>query len=133
VSEPELHVKYLGFSDEMPAWYATMDLLIQASWHEGWGYNVLEAACSGVPAVGTRISATIDAILDGETGLLVPVKDPPAMAAAVVRVLTDQGLRKRLGQAARDRALRNFRSEDIRPLLIDEYRRLLNGLQADCR
>ncbi|HEV7985349.1 MAG TPA: glycosyltransferase [Steroidobacteraceae bacterium] len=130
VSQPDLHVKYLGFSDEMPSWYATMDLLIQASWHEGWGYNVLEAACSGVPAVGTRISATVDAILDGETGLLVPVRNPTAMATAIAQLLTDAALRQRLGQAARARSLREFRAEDICPLLLNEYWSLLHGLQA---
>jgi glycosyltransferase involved in cell wall biosynthesis len=127
-STPELHVKYLGYSNEMAAWYAAMDLLVQASWHEGWGYNVLEAACSGVPAVGTRISATVDAILDGKTGLLVPVKDPLAMSMAIARLLRDEPLRRRLGQAARERALREFQAEQIRPLLLEEYRSLIKAL-----
>ncbi|HUW18210.1 MAG TPA: glycosyltransferase family 4 protein [Sedimentisphaerales bacterium] len=125
VSEPELHVKYMGFSDDMPAWYTAMTLLVQASWHEGWGYNVLEAACSGVPAVGTRISATIDAILDGKTGLLVPAKDPESMARAIVRLLVDDDLRQRLGEAARQRAINDFPAERICPLLTQEYQKLL--------
>jgi glycosyltransferase involved in cell wall biosynthesis len=125
-----LHVKYLGFSNEMPAWYSIMSLLVQPSWHEGWGYNVLESACSGVPAVGTRISATIDAIVDGKTGLLVPVKDPKAMAQAIVRLLSDGELRLRLGAAARERAVREFSQESISPLLLDEYRRLLRAVSA---
>ncbi len=130
-SDPELHVKYLRFSNELPAWYSTMALLTQPSWHEGWGYNVLEAACSGVPAVGTRISATVDAILDGKTGLLVPVKDAPAMAAAIERLLRDPALRQRLGHAARERTLREFTQDAICPLLIQEYRRLLNELGGE--
>lgn len=125
-----LHVKYLGFSNEMPAWYSTMSMLVQPSWHEGWGYNVLESACSGVPAVGTRISATIDAIVDGKTGLLVPVKDPKAMAQAIIRLLSDGELRLRLGAAARERAVREFSQESISPLLLDEYRRLLRAVSA---
>jgi glycosyltransferase involved in cell wall biosynthesis len=124
-AQPDLHIKYLGFSSELPAWYSTMTVLVQPSWHEGWGYNVLESACSGVPAIGTRISATIDAIVDGETGLLVPVKDPNAMANALVRILRDGGLRQRLGDAARARAIREFSQESISPLLLNEYRRLL--------
>lgn len=123
-----LHVKYLGFSNELPAWYSTMSMLVQPSWHEGWGYNVLESACSGVPAVGTRISATIDAIVDGKTGLLVPVKDPKAMAQAIIRLLSDSELRLTLGAAARDRAVREFSQESISPLLLDEYRRLLGAV-----
>jgi glycosyltransferase involved in cell wall biosynthesis len=125
-----LHVKYLGFSNEMPAWYSAMSMLVQPSWHEGWGYNVLESACSGVPAVGTRISATIDAIVDGKTGLLVPVKDSKAMAQAVIRLLSDGELRLRLGAAARERAVQEFSQESISPLLLDEYRRLLLAVSA---
>ena len=124
-AQPRLHVKYMGFSNEMPAWYSSMALLVQPSWHEGWGYNVLESACSGVPAIGTRISATVDAILDGRTGVLVPVKDPKAMADAIVRLLKDGQLRRQLGEAARQRALREFSQESIVPLLLNEYRRLL--------
>jgi len=132
-SRPELHVKYLGFTRDLPAWYTTMTLLVQPSWHEGWGYNVLEAACSGVPAVGTRISATVDAILDGVTGLLVPVQDPPAMAAGIVRLLSDSGLRDRLAAEARGRVLREFTEDAICPLLIEEYRRLLVQLESGDR
>jgi glycosyltransferase involved in cell wall biosynthesis len=127
---PDLHVKYLGFSNELPAWYSTMSMLVQPSWHEGWGYNVLESACSGVPAVGTRISATVDAIVDGKTGLLVPVKDPKSMVQAIIRLLSDGELRMRLGAAARDRAVREFSQEAISPLLLEEYRRLLEAIPA---
>jgi glycosyltransferase involved in cell wall biosynthesis len=124
-SQPDLHVRYMGFSRDLPGWYSTMALLIQPSWHEGWGYNVLEAACSSVPAIGTRISATVDAILDGKTGLLVPVKDPESMARAIATLLGDNELRRRLGMAARQRAVLEFSQEQICPLLIQEYRRLL--------
>jgi glycosyltransferase involved in cell wall biosynthesis len=127
-SQPDLHVRYMGFSDDLPGWYSTMALLVQPSWHEGWGYNVLEAACSGVPAVGTRISATVDAILDGKTGLLVPVKEPQAMACAIATLLQDDGLRRRLGQAARERAVSEFSQDEICPLLTQEYRRLLDKI-----
>jgi glycosyltransferase involved in cell wall biosynthesis len=130
ILDVQFHVKYMGFSDDLPAWYSTMTLLVQPSWHEGWGYNVLEAACSGVTAIGTRISATIDAILDDKTGLLVPVKDPEAMAKAIVKLLKDDRLRARLGQAARERAINSFSQDKICPLLVHEYRRLLAELES---
>jgi len=126
VSEPGLNVKYLGFNDDMPAWYSVMSLLVQPSWHEGWGYNVLEAACYGVAAVGTRISATVDAIQDGKTGILVPVKDAQAMAEAIARLLKDEQLRNRLGQAAKKRTVEFFSQDKICPLLSREYRRILS-------
>lgn len=127
-SNRDLHVRYMGFSNDLPAWYATMALLVQPSWHEGWGYNVLEAACSGVPAIGTKISATVDAIDNGKTGLLVPVKDPQAMADAIVTLLRDDSLRRRLGLRARERVIANFSQEQICPLLIEEYKRLLHEI-----
>ena len=125
VAQSELHVKHMGFSDELPAWYSVMTVLAQPSWHEGWGYNVLESACCGVPAIGTRISATVDAILHGKTGILVPVKDPAAMAKAIVALLKEENLRRQLGEAARKRTVRDFDQEKICPLLIQEYYRLL--------
>jgi glycosyltransferase involved in cell wall biosynthesis len=124
-SNRDLHIRYMGFSNDLPGWYATMALLVQPSWHEGWGYNVLEAACSGVPAIGTKISATVDAIIDGKTGLLVPVKDPQAMADAIATLLQDDTLRRRLGLAARERVVAKFSEDEICPLLIQEYKRLL--------
>lgn len=133
VAKPDMHVKYMGYSNELPAWYSTMTLLVQPSWHEGWGYNVLESACCGVPAVGTRISGTRDAIWDGKTGILVPVKDPEALAGAIVRLFKDEGLRNRLGKAARERTLRDFDQASICPLLIEEYHRLLRLRIPACR
>lgn len=127
VEEKGLHVKYMGFCEDLPAWYATMDLLVQPSWHEGWGYNVLEAACSAVPAVGTRISATVDAIIDGQTGILVPVKNPEKMAKAIVSLLKNEQLRKRLGLAARERTLKFFSQDKICSLLVSEYKQLLRS------
>lgn len=124
-AQPTLHIKYMGYSEELPAWYSTMSLLVQPSWHEGWGYNVLEAACSGVPAIGTRISATVDAIVEGRTGLLVPVKEPQALADAISTLLKDDELRRRLGESARERALKDFSQSSICPLLLYEYERLL--------
>jgi glycosyltransferase involved in cell wall biosynthesis len=132
-AQANLHVKYMGFSNDLPAWYSSMTLLVQPSWHEGWGYNVLESACSGVPAIGTRVSATVDAILDGKTGLLVPVKDPKSMAESIVRLLKDGELRRRLGEAARERALREFSRDLISPLLIGEYRSLMMQWDAQNR
>ena len=125
VADPDMHVKYMGFSDDMPAWYSVMTLLVQASWHEGFPYSIMEAACCGVPAVGTSVSGTVDAIIPGRTGLLVPVKDSRAMADAIIRLMRDDELRRRLGQAARRRVLEHFEKERICPLLAQEYRRLL--------
>jgi glycosyltransferase involved in cell wall biosynthesis len=100
---------------------------VQASWHEGFPYSILEAACCGVPAVATRVSGTVDAVADGRTGLLVGVKDAGALAAAITRLLTDEPLRRSLGGAARDWVRATFAADAVCPLMVEEYRRLLGS------
>ena len=75
-------------------------MIASASEKEGWGLTVLEAAACGTPAVGTDVPGLRDAVRDGETGLLVPLGDAAAMAAAIGRLLEDQALRDRLGAGA---------------------------------
>jgi phosphatidylinositol alpha-1,6-mannosyltransferase len=71
---------------------------------EGFGIVFLEAACHGLPVVAGNVGGAVDAVVDGETGLLVDPTDPPAVAGAVIRLLTDPGLAERLGQAGLERA-----------------------------
>jgi len=68
---------------------------------EGFGLVFLEASACGLPVIGTTGSGVAEAVLDGETGLLVPQGDVPALAEAITRVLTDDDLRARLGAAGR--------------------------------
>jgi phosphatidylinositol alpha-1,6-mannosyltransferase len=71
---------------------------------EGFGIVYLEAAVHGVPSVAGNAGGAVDAVIDGETGLLVDAADPAAVAGALVRLLQDEDLRRRLGTAARARA-----------------------------
>ena len=106
---------YVHFLGQLPpygaltAWYQHADVFIlpsvnQGSSFEGLGFVFLEAGAAGAPAIGTLDCGAMEAILDGETGLLVPQDDPQATAAALVRILTDEDLRARMGRAARERA-----------------------------
>jgi len=70
---------------------------------EGFGLVYLQAMREGVPCLGSRDDAAADVIVDGETGLLVPHQDPDAIAGAVVWLLTDEPLRRRMGDAGRRR------------------------------
>jgi phosphatidylinositol alpha-1,6-mannosyltransferase len=73
---------------------------------EGFGIVFLEAASHGVPSVAGDVGGAVDAIVDGETGLLVDPTDPGAVAAAIVRILTDPELAARLGRNGIERARR---------------------------
>lgn len=98
-------------------WYASADVFClpaRASQNdvEGFGIVYLEAAMHGLPVVATDTGGVREAVLDGETGLLVPPDDLEALAGALRRVLSDSGLRTRLGEAGRSRALKDFRWAD---------------------
>jgi glycosyltransferase involved in cell wall biosynthesis len=67
-----------------------------------------------------------DLVVDGETGLLVPPRDPPALRAALERLLADRELRRRLGAAARTRARTKFSWERVTDLTLGAYADTLN-------
>jgi len=73
-------------------------------WPEPFGIVALEAAAAGKPVIASDIGGLRDIVVDGETGLLVPPGDRPALAAAMQRLIGDPGLRDRLGAIARERA-----------------------------
>jgi glycosyltransferase involved in cell wall biosynthesis len=75
--------------------------LVLPSRSEGMGRVLVEAFCRGRPAVASRVGGIVDLVRDGENGLLVPPRDPEALAESLVRLLGDPGLAERLSAAAR--------------------------------
>ncbi len=90
-------------SDPAP-FLAAADLVVVPSINEGMGRVLVEAMALGRPVVATRIGGIPAVVADGESGLLVPPDDPPALARAVGELLQDPGLRQRMGEAGRRRA-----------------------------
>jgi glycosyltransferase involved in cell wall biosynthesis len=80
-------------------WLRAAWVLVQPSPKEGWGLTVIEAGASGTAVVAADSPGLRDSVRRDETGLLVPYGDDTAMAEALVRVLTDAGLRRRLSEA----------------------------------
>ena len=87
---------------ELVSWYRQAWLVASSSQREGWGMTLTEAAACGTPAVATAIAGHADAVLNGESGLL--VDDVSELAAAIGRVLGDDVLRNRLSKGAVSRA-----------------------------
>ena len=88
--------------DELVAWYRRAWVVASSSQREGWGMTLTEAAACGTPAVATAIPGHVDAVLDGESGLL--VEDTDDLAGALGRILGDDVLRSRLARGALSRA-----------------------------
>ena len=87
---------------ELVAWYRRAWVVASSSQREGWGMTLTEAAACGTPAVATAIAGHADAVLDGESGLL--VEGPGELSMALSRVLGDEVLRSRLAKGALARA-----------------------------
>jgi glycosyltransferase involved in cell wall biosynthesis len=90
--------------DELGAWYERAAVVAVPSRREGFGVVAREAMAYGRPVVATEAGGLRDAVVDGETGLVVPIRDPAALRAAIETLLADPELRLRLGANARRRA-----------------------------
>ena len=122
------HCVFAGQRDvsELPLFYKLMDVLVLPSIFEGLPRVVMEASAMGVPAVVTDVKGNREAVLDGWNGLLVPLGDVRALAAAVVRLLTDKELAARISSKCRPMALERFDEQSVFALVKSEYRRLLS-------
>jgi glycosyltransferase involved in cell wall biosynthesis len=99
----------LGFvpHDELQRLYARAAVVACPSRREGFGVACLEAMAHGRPVVATGVGGLADLVVEGETGLVVPPRDPVALREALERLVADPTLRQRLGAAGRERARRN--------------------------
>lgn len=87
---------------------AAADVGLLPSHQEGFSNSLIEMMAIGLPVVATRIGGNLDAVVDGESGILVPVKDAAALAAAIARFYNGAALRRSMGDAARARVGERF-------------------------
>ncbi len=114
--------------DTLAAHYRAADLFVAPSRYESFGLMFAEAMAWGLPVVALRAPGALDLVVDGETGLLTPPEDVPALAAALTRLLDDPALRLRLGAAARERAVARYSREEMIRASVELYRRLARPL-----
>lgn len=96
-------VKFLGARTDVPDLLAAADIGVLASHEEGFPNAVLEAMAARLPVVATRAGGIPEAIDDGATGLLVPVRAPAELGAALARLIADPASRRAMGERARAR------------------------------
>jgi glycosyltransferase involved in cell wall biosynthesis len=117
-------VRFLGLRDDVELLYRGMDVFVLPSHREGFPRAAMEAAASGLPVVATDVRGCRQVVDDGVTGLLVPVRSPARLAAAI-RILADEPDRRRaMGEAAIERARRHFDERRVVDIVLDTYRQV---------
>lgn len=119
-------VTITGFVKNTAPHYWAMDVLALPTHREGFPGAPLEAQAASVPVVTTDATGAIDAIVDGVTGLRVPVGDVAALTAALGLLLRDRELRMRMGQSGSNWVRKNFKSQTVWRNLLSEYQSILN-------
>jgi N-acetyl-alpha-D-glucosaminyl L-malate synthase BshA len=117
-------VHFVGVVDEVAPLLAAADLVLLPSETESFGLVALEAMASGVPVVASRVGGLPEVVQHGVSGYLAPVGDVEAMADFSLRILADCDVRKRFGEAARERAVHLFDWHQIVPRYEEIYRKV---------
>ena len=118
-------VIFTGFLENSVQIYPALDLYVATSLKEGLPLSLVEAMGAGLAVVATDVPGHRDVVVHGETGLLVPAGNPAALADAIAGLLADPERRRRLGEAGRQRALKEF---SVRPMVAgtaEVYRRAI--------
>jgi len=126
-------VIFTGLRSDVPAVLGCADVAVMPSLNEALSNVLLESMAAGAPVVATRVGGTPEALIDGETGLLVPPGDSGAIATAVARLLDDRELATRLGRAARNLISTRFSVEQMVRSTEDLYMELLARKQRQRR
>ncbi|MDB5357461.1 MAG: hypothetical protein JWN24_3914 [Phycisphaerales bacterium] len=123
-------VDFLGNVDDVPALLKRASLSVLSSVTEGISLTLLEAMSRGLPVVATRVGGNPEIVIDGETGFLVPARDPGLLADAILKVWRDPQMGRKLGLAGHQRVRNYF---DVRRMMADYEMLYRSGAFAEPR
>jgi glycosyltransferase involved in cell wall biosynthesis len=125
-------VEWWGHRDDMAETLALATIVVLPSYREGLPKVLLEAAACGKPLIAADVPGCRDIVTPGVNGILVPARDPAALAKAIDSLLGDSSLRIAMGVAGREAVVRGFSVERIAGQTVDLYRELLKetGVQT---
>ncbi|GFP28019.1 hypothetical protein HKBW3S33_01436 [Candidatus Hakubella thermalkaliphila] len=113
--------------EKMVPFYQQAALFVLPSLQEGLGIVTLEAMACGIPVVSTRCGGPEDVIEDGVNGLLVENNSASKLAEAILKLLRDEGLRKRMGKKARQTVVNKYSMVKLAPKFLDFFKELSSG------
>lgn len=124
-------VRFLGTRDDVPALLAESQIFLLASLWEGLPLSILEAMRIGLPVVASDVGGVSEEVVHGETGYLVPRQDAPALAEQLADLIQHPERRRQMGEAGRDRFVREFRSDRMLSKIECLYRRTIAANQRE--
>jgi glycosyltransferase involved in cell wall biosynthesis len=127
----ERTVEWWGHREDMARVYAEASIVVLPSYREGLPKALLEAAACGKAVVATDVPGCREAVRHQVNGLLIPVRDAPALAQAIESVLADGPTRDRMGKAGRELVVREFAVSRITAQIVALYRELLSTRGLD--
>lgn len=119
-------VEWLGHVADMPTLLAEADIVVLPSYREGLPKSLIEAAACARPLITTDVPGCREVVTHGVDGLLVPVRDGEALAKAIARLQDAPALARRLGEAARERALAEFDERVVIEQTLAAYYEIVN-------
>ena len=120
-------VQFAGFRDDLDDFMGCIDIFAHPALAEGLGVATLKAAAAGVPVVGFGAGGLPEAVVDGETGILVPAGDVEGLRDAIATLLDAEQLRSDLGAAGRERMQKQFSIATMADRHVQLYESVLNG------
>ena len=125
-------VIFTGWRRDLPRIYADLDALVISSNNEGTPVSVIEAMASGCPVVATRVGGLPDIVQNGETGYLVPAKQPQALATAILKLIADPQRAEQMGRSGQLSVREAFSTNRLVCDTENLYEELLTSLTKIC-
>jgi glycosyltransferase involved in cell wall biosynthesis len=118
-------IHFAGGVVDLREYLSQADIFVLPSRSEGFSNAIVEAMAASLPVVATDVGGNAEAVVDGVTGFIVPPEDPDALAAAILRLLSDPALAHAMGADGRARASETFTTEAMMERIVASYNRLL--------
>ncbi|TDR38612.1 glycosyltransferase involved in cell wall biosynthesis [Tahibacter aquaticus] len=123
-------IEWYGHVEDMPALFANTDVVVLPSYREGCPKSLIEAAACALPLIATNVPGCHDVVHHEANGLLIPARDAQLLAEAIARLDDDRPLARRLGLAARERALAEHDERSVIARTLAVYQELLPEIFA---